>query len=191
MAAQSGVPDWRKAFAAARVHVETQLQHQLERGDVVRERRRYDLAPIVGGEFRDEVWPFGQHAESKRFIGTLTRSKKLPERTAREKELVDLAAAMAWQHQQDRSSLEPPPIDVTWRNRRVSGPTDARQAARIGVHGSFDEALVAKCRRMKMSTSALHEMVAAQLRVADRIGRRRSVIDTSSIDLAPVPAVGR
>ena len=59
------------------------------------ERRRYDLAPIVGGEFRDEVWPFGQHAESKRFIGTLTRSKKLPERTAREKELVDLAAAMA------------------------------------------------------------------------------------------------
>ena len=49
VAAQRRMPDWRKALATARVHIETELQHQLERRDIVCERRGCDQSSIVGG----------------------------------------------------------------------------------------------------------------------------------------------
>src|SRR5262245_50889362 len=96
---------------------------------------------------------------------------------------------MSGRDQQNRSGLELPLVDVTWRHRRVSGPADARrQAARIGAQSSFDESLIAKRRcHEDVDAGATSNEMAAQLRVADPIlRRRRPVIDAASIDLRAV-----
>src|SRR6187549_3312473 len=96
---------------------------------------------------------------------------------------------MSGRDQQNRSGLELPLVDVTWRYRRVSGPADARrQAARIGAQGSFDESFIAKHRcHEDVDIGATCNEMAAQLRVAHSIlRRRRSVIDTASVDLRAV-----
>lgn len=187
VAAQRGMPDRRETFPTARVHIEAEFQHQLDGGDVVRKRRRPHERLIVGIQFRQQIRVGSKDLRRMRFISKLARGEELLfDRTAREKEIVDVAAAVPGRDQQGGSGLELPLVDMTGRHWRIPRATDARrEAAWIGVYGPLDQRLIAKRRcHEDVDLGTTRDEIAAQVGIADPVlSRRRSMIDTSSVDL--------